>query len=115
MKKKVAIQGWRAAFHEEASRKFFGQDIDIVECLSFQDLFDALEEESADLGVMAIENSVAGSILPNYARLRDSRLGIIGEVYLRIEMNFMALPGQNADQITEVHSHPIAICSCRFK
>lgn len=109
MLKRVAIQGGLASFHEEAALKFFGDDLDIVECRSFQDLFDVLASGDADQAVMAIENSVAGSILPNYARLRDSRLSIAGEVYLRIEMNFMALPGQRIEDIREVHSHPIAI------
>jgi prephenate dehydratase len=107
--KKIAIQGFEASFHESAARKFFGEEIQILECLNFQKLFDVMEHEEADLAVMAIENSVAGSILPNYARLRDSRLTIIGEVYMRISMNFMALPGQSVDDILEVHSHPIAI------
>ena len=109
MDKNVAIQGWRAAFHEEAASKCFGEEIQIVECSTFQKLFDHLDQHRNDLAVMAIENSVAGSILPNYARLRDSDLQIIGEVYLRIEMNFMALPGQTTADIKEVHSHPIAI------
>jgi prephenate dehydratase len=107
--KKIAIQGFEASFHESAARKFFGDDILIFECLTFQKLFDVMAAHEADLAVMAIENSVAGSILPNYARLRDSNLTIIGEVYMRISMNMMALPGQNIEDILEVHSHPIAI------
>jgi prephenate dehydratase len=109
MADKIAIQGYRASFHEEAAIKFFVKTEELVECLSFQKLFDTLAVGEADVGVMAIENSVAGSILPNYARLRDSMLQIVGEVYLRIEMNFMALPGQRLEDIREVHSHPIAI------
>ncbi len=107
--KKIAIQGFEASFHESAARKFFGNDIEIFECLTFQRLFDAMEKNEADLAVMAIENSVAGSILPNYARLRDANLTIIGEVYIRISMNMMALPGQSIEDIKEVHSHPIAL------
>lgn len=109
LKDRIAIQGYRASFHEIAARKFFGSDADLMECHSFQGLFDALERDEANLGVMAIENSVAGSILPNYVRMRDSGLKIIGEVYIRIEMNLMALPGQSIDDLKEVHSHPIAI------
>lgn len=109
MKQKIAIQGFEASFHEVAAHRFFGQGIDTVKCRTFQQVLDHLADGTAQKGVMAIENSVAGSILPNYARLRDSQLKIIGEVYLRIEMNFMALPGQRIADIGEMHSHPIAI------
>lgn len=110
MKKKIAIQGFKASFHEIAAYTFFGQDIQTIECETFQALFDAMDENGdADFAVMAIENSVAGSILPNYARLRDSNLEIIGEVYLRIEMNLIALPGDSIETIQEVHSHPMAL------
>lgn len=112
MKPKIAIQGFGGSFHEEAAMKYFGPDIETVECLTFQDLFDAMALDRADMAVMAIENSVAGSILPNYARLRDSRLFIAGEVYLRIEMNLLTLPGQAIEDIREVHSHPIALLQC---
>ncbi len=115
MKQKIAIQGYKASFHEVAAQKFFGEEIEIVECLTFPALFDAMNEEKADLGVMAIENSVAGSILPNYARLRDSDLEVVGEVYIRVEMNLMALPGETVESLKEVHSHPIALLqSARF-
>lgn len=107
--KKIAIQGFEASFHESAARKFFGNNITICECLTFQKLFDVMENQEADLAVMAIENSVAGSILPNYARLREAKLTVIGEVYIRISMNMMALPGQTIEDIVEVHSHPIAL------
>lgn len=112
MKPKIAIQGFGGSFHEEAAMKYFGTGIELVECLTFQDLFDAMALDRADMAVMAIENSVAGSILPNYARLRDSRLFIAGEVYLRIEMNLLTLPGQAIEDIREVHSHPIALLQC---
>ncbi|NIY18492.1 MAG: prephenate dehydratase, partial [Nitrospinaceae bacterium] len=102
-------QGGRASFHEQAARKFFGSEPDLMECMSFQQVFDALADGEADMAVMAIENSVAGSILPNYSRLRDSGYRITGEVYIRIEMHLLALPGQALSDIREVHSHPIAI------
>lgn len=109
MGNKIAIQGFKASFHEVAAKKYFGHDIEPVECLTFEHLFDVMRKGEADMAVMAIENSVAGSILPNYARLRDSRLQIVGEVYIRIEMNLMAMPGQKIPDLKEVHSHPIAI------
>lgn len=113
MKTKVAIQGYRASFHEIAAHTFFGKEIETIQCPSFQSLFEAMEPEgAADFAVMAIENSVAGSILPNYARLRESGLEIFGEVYLRIAMNLMALPGQQISDISEVHSHPMALLQC---
>lgn len=110
MSKKIAIQGFKASFHEIAAYKFFGKDIETIKCETFQALFDSmLSEGEADFAVMAIENSVAGSILPNYARLRESQLEIIGEVYLRIEMNLIALHGETIESIKEVHSHPMAL------
>ncbi|MEZ5002730.1 MAG: prephenate dehydratase [Chitinophagales bacterium] len=109
---KVAIQGFEASFHEAAAHKFFGDHISTVHCLTFDKLFDVMQKKQADLAVMAIENSVAGAILPNYARLRASNLEIVGEVFIRIEMNLMALVGQSIDDIIEVHSHPIALLQC---
>ncbi|MEM7511122.1 MAG: prephenate dehydratase [Bacteroidota bacterium] len=110
--KRVAIQGVEGSFHEIATRKFLGEDCQIVPCDSFNILFRALDEGEANLGVMAIENSVAGSIIPNYALLRESSFTVIGEVYLRIEHNFMAQAGQTIQDIQEVHSHPMAIRQC---
>ncbi|MCO5233014.1 MAG: prephenate dehydratase [Chitinophagales bacterium] len=111
---KIAIQGFKASFHEIAAFKYFGKDIETIECETFQALFDSMEEDgAADYAVMAIENSVAGSILPNYARLRDADLEIFGEVYLRIEMNLMALHGETIDTLSEVHSHPMALLQCQ--
>lgn len=113
MKTKIAIQGFKASFHEAAARKYFGKQVEMEECLTFDKLFEAMQNRTTDIAVMAIENSVAGAILPNYARLRASNLEVIGEVYLRIEMNFMALKGQELSAIKEVHSHPIALLQCK--
>ena len=114
MKEKVAIQGFKASFHEIAAYTYFGKNIYTIECDSFQALFDAMDVDgAADYAVMAIENSVAGSILPNYARLREAELQIVGEVYLRIEMNLMALEGETLETLKEVHSHPMAILQCQ--
>jgi prephenate dehydratase len=112
MKPKIAIQGFEASFHEIAALQFFGNEIDTVECTNFHKLFDVMEKKEADFAICAIENSLAGSILPNYASLRNSNLEIFGEVYLRIEMNLMALPGQTIQQLEEVHSHPMALLQC---
>jgi len=106
----VAIQGGYGSFHEIAARKFFNDiKINIVPCDTFNDLFDELKDKKADCAMMAIENSVAGSLLPNYTMLRESKLNVCGEVYLRIEQNLIALPGQKLEDIKEIHSHPIAI------
>ena len=113
MKPKIAIQGFEASFHEITAIQFFGNEIETVECATFPKLFDVMEKGEADFAVCAIENSLAGSILPNYAHLRNSNLEIVGEVYLRIEMNLMALPNQEMHQIEEIHSHPMALLQCQ--
>jgi prephenate dehydratase len=109
---KVAIQGIKASFHDVAARKFFdGREIALVECPSFQALCQSLAQES-DRALMAIENSIAGSILPNYRLLEEFGFRIIGETYLRIEMTLMGLPGQALHDIRSVHSHPMALLQC---
>jgi prephenate dehydratase len=113
MNKRVAIQGYQASFHETAALQFLGGEIETVECTTFPQLFNALKTGEADFAVCAFENSIAGSILPNYARLRNANLEIFGEVYLCIEMNLMALPGQTMDTIEEIHSHPMAFLQCQ--
>ncbi len=112
MSLKVAIQGTKASFHEEAAFKFFGDDIETIECESFKKTCELLKQEKADYTVMAIENSIAGSLLPNYTLLRDYRFQIIGEIYLNIQLHLMALPGTKFADIRFVESHPIAIRQC---
>ncbi len=108
------MQGVRGAFHEIAIRKYFnGDNYEVVPCNSFNELFDALRFDRADYGMVAIENSIAGSILPNYTLLRESGLRILGEVYLRIEQHLVALPGQGLADIKKVYSHPMALQQCR--
>jgi len=111
-KKSIAIQGTKASFHEEAAFKFFGDEVDIIECKSFRETCDALEIDKADYVVMAIENSIAGSLLPNYSLLREFHFQIIGETYLHIQLHLMALPGVSLEDIKIVESHPIAIQQC---
>ena len=114
MKKlRVAIQGIRGSNHHMVATEYFGGDIDLVESLSFHGLVDALLEGKADKGVMAIENSIAGSIIPNYALVCEKQLHIIGEHYLNIHHHLMAFPGQKLGDIREVHSHPMALLQCR--
>jgi prephenate dehydratase len=111
-KKRVAIQGIKASFHEEAAFKFFGEDIETIECTSFKQTFQKLDAGDADYVVMAIENSIAGSLLPNYSLLREYNFPVIGEVYLHIQLHLMALPGVKFEDIKTVTSHPIAIRQC---
>ena len=112
VQKRVAIQGIRASFHEEAAFKFFGEDIETIECNSFKETFQKLATQQADFVVMAIENSIAGSLLPNYSLLREYNFPVIGEVYLHIQLHLMALPGVKFEEIKTVMSHPIAIRQC---
>jgi prephenate dehydratase len=109
---RVAIQGIRASFHEEAAFLHFGEDIQTIECNSFKQTFDALKNGDADYVVMAIENSIAGSILPNYTLMMSYNFPVIGEVYLPIQLHLMALPGVKFENIKYVTSHPIAIRQC---
>jgi len=111
-KPRVAIQGIKASFHEQAAFEYFGENIETIECDSFKQTFLALENKEADYIVMAIENSIAGSILPNYSLLLGYNFPVVGEVYLPIQLHLMALPGVTFDQIKYVTSHPMAIRQC---
>lgn len=114
---KVAIQGVKGCFHEQAARLFYeGQGrmvSDIKECLTFEDLYRSLEDGTADSAVMAIENTVSGGLLPNFELLRRYDRKIKGEVFLRIQQNLMALPGQKIEDIREVRTHYMAINQTR--
>lgn len=112
-KVRVAIQGVAGSFHEIAAREYFSdREITIVPCNTFEELFNRLISEKADFGTVAFENSVAGSILHNYELLRKSGLVVKGEIYLRIVQNLIAISGQKLSDITEIHSHPMAIQQC---
>ncbi|MBN1416521.1 MAG: prephenate dehydratase [Bacteroidales bacterium] len=112
--KRIAIQGGYGAFHEIAAINYFeNEEIEIIPRNTFKDLFLALKQGLVDFGITAIENSIAGSILPNYSLMLESNLSIIGEIYLRIQQNLVALPGQRIENIQEVHSHPMAIMQCQ--
>lgn len=109
----IAIQGFEGSFHQEAVRKYFGRKTSVVCCASFPELIQKAEnpQESAG-GLMAIENSIAGSILPNYNLLQKSSLVITGEIYLQIKQQLLVNPGVGLQDIREVHSHPMAIQQC---
>ncbi|MBF03292.1 MAG: prephenate dehydratase [Flavobacterium sp.] len=109
---KIAIQGIKGSFHHQVAQQYFGESILLEECDSFNEVVRALKTNRSEKAVMAIENSIAGSILPNYALIDKNNLHIIGEYYLDIHMNLMALKGQKMEDIKEVHSHPIALLQC---
>lgn len=113
MSLRVAIQGIKGSNHHQVAREYFGEDVQLVECMSFDQLVDRLLDGSADTGIMAIENSIAGSIIPNYALVYHNRLHIIGEHYLKINHNLMALAGQSISDLGEVRSHPMALLQCK--
>lgn len=113
MSYKVAIQGVAGCFHDAAAREFFkGKEIETVACETFPDMFERLSVDASLLGIMAIENTIAGSILPNHELLRKSNLEIIGEHKMRISHVLCAMPGQSVEGLTEVHSHPMALMQC---
>ena len=113
MHKKVTIQGYEGSFHQVAARQFFGKQVEVITCATFRDVVRIGEDAKlSDGAVMAIENSIAGSILPNYNLLQKSKLQVIGEVYLSISQNLLVYPGVKLKEIKEVHSHPMAILQC---
>ena len=115
--KKVAIQGIKGCFHEQAARLFYekhGHEVpEVVECDTFDDLYSSMSNGQADAAVMAIENTVSGGLLPNFELLRKYDRKIKGEVFLRIQQNLMALPGQSIQDIKEVRTHYMAINQTR--
>jgi prephenate dehydratase len=109
----ICIQGYEGSFHQVAARQFFGKKVDIIPCASFRELVKTASDAQLSAGaVMAIENSIAGSILPNYNLLLKSKLQVIGEVYLSISQNLMVNKNVQLTDIKEVHSHPMAILQC---
>ena len=111
-KLKIAIQGIATSFHEVAAFTYFQEPVATIECLSFHALCEALKNGEADYAVMAIENSIAGSILPNYFLLQEYHFSIVGEIYLPIHMHLLALPGVELKDIKVIESHPMAIRQC---
>ena len=105
----VAIQGIKGAFHEIAALQYFGDTIQSIHCNTFKEVFESVQQARAEYGIVAIENTIAGSLLANYNLLKESKTKIIGELSLHISQNLMALPGTKIQDIVEVYSHPIAI------
>lgn len=112
MAQRVSIQGFEGSFHQIAAQQFCGADINILPCATFLEVVESVKQGKVDTGVMAIENSIAGSILPNYTLLQKSGLQVVGEVYLPIEQHLLANPGVRLEDIKEVHSHHMAIQQC---
>lgn len=112
MTTKIGIQGIKGSFHHQVVNEYYAENVDIDECMSFEELVDSLLSGKTEQAVMAIENSIAGPIIPNYALIDKNNLHIIGEHYLSIQQNLMALKGQKISDITEVHSHPMALLQC---
>lgn len=111
--KQVTIQGVAGCYHETAAHRFFrDEEIEVIPCDSFELLFERLAADPSLLGVAAIENTIAGSLLPNHELLRRSHLKVIGEEKIRISHTLCALPGQRLEEIAEVRSHPIALMQC---
>lgn len=111
--KKVAIQGGLGAYHGIAAENYFeGEEVEIVPCNTFRDIFTAIEADPNTIGIMAIENTIAGSLLPNHELLKEHKLPIIGEYKLRISHCLAAYPNQSIHDIKEVASHPIALMQC---
>jgi len=113
MKKKIGIQGIRGSFHHIAVENYFDKEIKLCEYLSFEDMIFSLSKNEIQYALMAIENSTAGSIIPNYALIDEYNINIVGEHYLEISHNLMALKGQSLNDIKEIHSHPMALLQCR--
>ena len=113
MMQKIAIQGIKGSFHDQVVEEYYAQTPELLECLTFDALAKSVARGNCDQAVMAIENSIVGSILPNYALLDQYELVISGEHYLSIEHNLMTLPGQKMEDIKEIHSHPMALLQCK--
>ena len=112
--KKVAIQGIKGSFHDIAAHKFFNdEELQLICCNTFEEIFENIQQDSSVIGFLAIENTIAGSLLHNYELLRDSGCTIVGEHKLRISHSLMCLPEDDWDSLTEVNSHPVALAQCR--
>ena len=114
--KRIAIQGTLGSFHDIAAHRYFeGEDIELICCATFEDVFRSIRHDSQVIGMLAIENTIAGSLLYNNELLRQSGTQIIGEHKLRISHSFVCLPEEDWDDITEVNSHPIALMQSNIR
>ena len=111
--KRIAIQGVPGSFHDIAAHKFFpNEEIELICCDTFEEIFEHIQEDCSVIGLIAIENTIAGSLLHNYELLRDSGTTIVGEHKLRIKHNCVCLPEDDWNTLTEIHSHPVALAQC---
>ncbi|MGB0366810.1 MAG: prephenate dehydratase [Flavobacteriaceae bacterium] len=113
MKTKIAIQGIKGSFHHAVAMNYFHETVVLKECLSFDEVVGAILSGEVKQAVMALENSIAGSIIPNYALIDHNDLSIVGEYNLTIHQTLMAIAGQSIDEVQEVHSHPMALLQCK--
>lgn len=112
--KKIAIQGVPGSYHDIAAHKYFkDEEIELICCNTFEEVFKSIRKDSSVIGAVAIENTIAGSLLHNYELLRESGTTIIGEQKLRISHSIMCLPDEDWSDLTEVNSHPVALAQCR--
>ena len=110
----MAIQGIKGSFHDLVVQRYFNnEDIELIECMSFDHVSRALKQEKAEIAIMAIENTLAGSILPNYTHIQENNFFINGEIYLHIQMNLLALNGNVISSLKRVASHPMALRQCK--
>lgn len=113
MQQRISIQGYEGSFHQVAARLYFGKEVEVIPCDTFREAIRVAEsKKESEGGIMAIENSIAGSILPNYNLLQKSQLRITGEIYLQIRQNLLVNPGVKLEEIREVHSHTMALQQC---
>ena len=112
MKEKLAIQGIEGSFHHQVAQEYYGKNVGILNCSTFQEVAQSLSRGECSNAVMAIENSIVGSILPNYSLIDEFNLKISGEHYVAIDLNLMALPGVKLDEVKKVYSHPMALLQC---
>jgi len=111
--KRVAIQGIKGSYHYQVANEYFKNKLEIIEFLSFDEVANSIKNSHCDFAVMAIENSIAGSIIPNYALIDDLNLKIVGEYYININHQLMALPGTKIKDLSTVSSHPMALLQCK--
>ena len=113
MKRKVAIQGIAGSYHDIAARRYFeGDEMETIPCNTFRDVIQSIKKDPSILGLMAIENTIAGSLLQNHELIRESGFSVIGEYKLRISHSLVALPGTKLEDVVEINSHPIALMQC---
>lgn len=113
MEEKIGIQGIKGSFHHQVAQEYFGEAVKVDSCRTFKGVINSLLSGKSTQAVMAIENSIAGSILPNYALIDENEVKITGEHYIPIDLNLMTLPGNRMSDITEIYSHPIALLQCK--